>query len=335
MLPQRGEAVQNGGMGESINCRRRWRGAWRLVLALCGSSMCLLQAWAHDVVVVSSDAGAGYVETSNAWRAAVQRLGVTPADILYVNARDADGLNLAAKPVPRVVVTLGSEALRVVLQKDSAMPVLAGLIPRNGLERLLRETPRRGTGPLTALYLDQPLGRQLDALRQVFPNAKRVGVLLGPESSAQQSALTAAAQARGLALSTGTIDGSARLPVALRSALDDADVLFALADPQVYNSVTLANILLTAYRARIPVVAFSPAYVRAGALMSVHSTPEQVGNQLGQWTRTVLHGGAVAAGGQYPVDFSIAVNDNVARSLGLDLDVAKLETAVRQAERKS
>lgn len=329
-----GQGVQNTGMGESTNCRWRWWGALRLALLLGVSACFPLQAAAHEILVVSSDTASGFRETSDALLGALQRQGLKTGDVVQLAAKDAAGLDLTAKQAPRVIITLGSEALRVVLQKDTASPVLAGLIPRAGLERLMRDTPRRGSGTLTALYLDQPLGRQLDALRLVLPSVRRVGVLLGPESSGLQGQIVSAARQRSLALSLGFNLAPGSLSSALRTALDDVDVLLAVADTQVYNSGTLGNILLTTYRSRIPVIAFSPAYVRAGALMSLHSTPAQVGAQLGQWARTVLQGGTLPAGGQYPADFAIAINDNVARSLGLDLDAEKLEAAVRQGERR-
>jgi hypothetical protein len=55
------------------------------------------------------------------------------------------------------------------------------------------------------------------------------------------------------------------------------DALLAVPDPLVFNSQTAANILAAAYRRRIPLIGFSPAYTRAGALVSLYSTPDQIG----------------------------------------------------------
>lgn len=40
-------------------------------------------------------------------------------------------------------------------------PVLSALIPRISFERILRDSGRTASSQLTALYLDQPLNRQL------------------------------------------------------------------------------------------------------------------------------------------------------------------------------
>jgi ABC-type uncharacterized transport system substrate-binding protein len=81
------------------------------------------------------------------------------------------------------------------------------------------------------------------------------------------------------------------------------------------------------------VLGFSPAYVRAGALVSLHSTPAQVGIQAASLARSVLNGQSPAPS-QYPADFTVEVNTHVARSLGLELDAAALTKQLRQLERK-
>jgi ABC-type uncharacterized transport system substrate-binding protein len=79
-------------------------------------------------------------------------------------------------------------------------------------------------------------------------------------------------------------------------------------------------------------VAFSPAYVRAGALLAVHVTPFQIGIQAAQMTRNLLDGKALPASGVYSSDFQISVNEHVARSLGLSLDGQDLRQRLLQRE---
>jgi putative tryptophan/tyrosine transport system substrate-binding protein len=121
---------------------------------------------------------------------------------------------------------------------------------------------------------------------------------------------------------------------ALRPVLDDAGVLLAVADPEVYNGSTVSNILLATYRAQVPVVAFSPAYVKAGALLALYSTPGQIGTQAAGLVRQLQLGGAMGVTSQYPVEFSVAVNDHVARSLGFSLDEVALMTRLQKLERR-
>jgi hypothetical protein len=66
----------------------------------------------------------------------------------------------------------------------------------------------------------------------------------------------------------------------------------------VFNSQTAGSILTAAYRRQVPLTGFSPAYVKAGALLALYSTPAQVG----------ARGGAAApgTGGQAAVATPVA-----------------------------
>ncbi|MCK9215528.1 MAG: hypothetical protein M0P52_13940, partial [Rhodoferax sp.] len=80
--------------------------------------------------------------------------------------------------------------------------------------------------------------------------------------------------------------------------------------------------------------AFSPAYVRAGALLAVYSTPPQVGAQAAQWVLDVLANRVLPELALQPLDFEISVNEPVARVLGLSLDVQALTLALKRQEQQ-
>ncbi|PQA78769.1 ABC transporter substrate-binding protein [Rhodoferax sp. TS-BS-61-7] len=297
--------------------------------ALWGAGLAL----AAEVLVLSSERSPSYTDASQAAVSELVRLGVRRTDIALLYVPELTPGELGATQGAKVWITLGSDALARALAREGRPPVVSALIPRLGFERLLRESTGKTAAPVVAVYLDQPFGRQLDLMHQALPDVKRVGVLWGQESLLQQANLQAAAQARGVELVAGVVPTSTSLFAGLKTVLDGADVLLAVADPQVYNGATISNILLATYRARVPMVAFSPAYVKAGAMLAVYSTPRQIGVQAGALARTVLQGGAVPAS-QYPLEFSVAVNEHVARSLGMVLDEATLNERMHRMERR-
>ena len=109
--------------------------------------------------------------------------------------------------------------------------------------------------------------------------------------------------------------------------------MLAVADPAVFNSATVSNVLLASYRAKLGVYGFSPSYVKAGALVAVYSTPAQIGVHTADTVRALLRGSAVPAL-QYPADFTVSVNEHVARSLGLSLNETVLTERLKRTERK-
>lgn len=307
----------------------------RLTLQLCLLLPLLLlgQGVAHacQVCVVGGAKTAAFQEAFDSLGQELGRVGLQRSSLALLSVQDfQEGIGLQEA---RIIITLGADALRQVSQRSPRLPVLAALVPRLSYERVLSESGRRTGAAMSALYLDQPLARQLDVLRLALPQAKQVGVLWGPESVAQQSAVVTALQAKGLGISEGLYSDGQSLNGALQSALQEADVLLQVADAAVYNAATVSNVLLTSYRAKVPVLAFSPAYVKAGALLSVHSTASQAGPQLASMAAQVVQGGSLPQA-QYPHDFTITVNDYVARSLGLKIDAKAITAALQRAERK-
>lgn len=289
-------------------------------------------AWAHLVAVVYSEKSPVFLEASDALVQELQRSGVARSDIqLLSTAELAEPAQHAEDS--KLFISLGSDAFRQVAAQHPKTAVLAALIPRISFERVLGEVNRKGLPNAAALYLDQPFGRQLDLLRLALPSLRRIGVLWGPESITQQALLGSALQGRALELSEGIHSDGQPLITALRLALADADVLLAVADGTVYNPSSVSNILLTSYRAKIPVLAFSPAYVKAGALLSVHTSAAQAGLKIAAMASHFLQTGNLPPS-QYPSEFSISVNTYVARSLGLSLDADSLLERLRKLEKR-
>lgn len=308
---------------------RLWLRLWLLAPGLCGLGGTAL---AHSVGVVSSDQTPAFQQATDSLVQELLRSGVARADIQLLSVADcAEGGQLCADQ--RLLVTLGVDALRQVTASNTRPAILAGLVPRMSYERVLQEAGKKNPSNMSALYLDQPFGRQLDLLHLALPAVRHIGVLWGPESASQQPLLSAALQGRGMEISEGLYAEGQTLISALRDALRAADVLLAVADSSTFNASTAANILLTSYRARTPVMAFSPAYVKAGALLSVHSTASQAGAQIAAMAAQFLQTNTLPAC-QYPRDFSISVNPYVARSLDLSLDAGLLSERLRKLEKK-
>lgn len=228
--------------------------------------------------------------------------------------------------MPDLIVTVGVAALDGTLERLARkaptwarVPVLATLLPHNVFEARMASGPvvRR---PFSAAVLDQPLGRQLALIKRALPQSQRVGVLVGAQSRPLLDELENEARARGLVLvGSPTVSAPEMIYPALKTLLDDANVLLALPDSTIYHGASLQNILLTTYRARVPLVAFSPAYVKAGAVLAVYSTPAQVARRAVEMIGTWAAGRGLPPP-QMPREFSVMANAKVAASLGLQLD---------------
>lgn len=310
--------------------RRYWRClCWALALSLGGTAAQAQQR----VVIVSSVGSAAYATMAKSMVEVLASRGVVSSDIVQLGASQmAARLQSALSLQPLIFVAIGSEATQLLSSARLSVPVLSTLIPRRNFERILQSAGRVPGSQLNALYLDQPLRRQLALIHVALPQAKRVGVLLGPDSAFELPRLRSLAAAKGLTLRDAEIASSDALFAGLHRVLEDSDVLLAVADPLVLNTLTIQNILLTSFRGRIPMVAFSQAYVRAGAALALYSDPAQVGRQAAVYVLEVLRGNALPDHAIEPDDFEVEVNQHVARSLGLSLDAQALRLTLRRLE---
>lgn len=281
------------------------------------------------VWLVLSDRGEAYDEASAALRADVP--GIAWRTLLW-SSLPVLGPN---EPAPRLIVTLGSNAYRAALERGAAdpalqaVPVVAGLLPRASFESVALP---RGAPPATAVWLDPAVDRYLELIRRTMPDRLRVGVVFGPTSRAQRAAVVRAAYDRGLELVEASVQTDELYP-SLAQVLREADVLLALPDPAIYNANTLNNVLIAAYRQRVPIVTYASSQVRAGATLALHVTPALAGRQVGGVVRRVLLERRPLPPPAPSSDWQLAVNQQVARSLGVTApDTDALLAALRRTE---
>lgn len=283
------------------------------------------------VLLVSSDTSSAYVEAATSLILSLAQSGVPTSRIRQLQAAEFKAISAlpGGPPIGQVAVALGVEAAELLATHNGPAPVICALIPRGSFQRVLRVSGRRTSSRFSALYLDQPLERQLELVHLALPKVQRLGVLLGPESVSRLPALKVLAGEHGFRLTSAQVDPANGVFSALAQVLADSDVLLALADPAVFNNNSIQNILLAAFRARVPLVGFSPAYTRAGALLSLHTTPVQVGIQTAGLVRDVLAGNPLPTSALEPDDFEVIVNPHVARVLGFDLQSQDLRQVLK------
>lgn len=240
---------------------------------------------------------------------------------------------LAAAVRPVLVVTLGSSAARA-LGDTLAVPVLHGAIPRTLYDGLHQAgEPAAHPHGHSALFLDQPPARQLRAVRLALPQLQQLGVLASAGSAALLAPLRDAAREQTVELVDAEVPEESLLIPRVEQLLRYSDALLVTPDARLYNRYSLQKVLLAAYRQRKPVIGLSAAYVTAGALLAVHSDPAAIGTDLAEMVVAVLDGKGLPQA-RHPRRYAVAINQHVARSLGLNLPTEEaLAAALRDAEK--
>lgn len=303
-----------------------------LLLLLFAALMTGGEAFAGPrVVLVTGERSGAHEETLDALRSALGP-DVPAHDIGIVETRQLDSGMLGEA---RIIVTIGTQAAKAVGTRNPKQPVLNILLPRDAYESLQTTLPNQRS---SAIFLDQPAQRLIALLGAALPDRATLALLAGPATEELSRRVASAARERHLRVSIEQVASHDEIYPALERLLAEPTVLLALPDSTVFNSYTIQNVLLTSYRNRTPLIGFSPAYVRAGALLALYSTPAQIARQAAEAVRGVLAGGGLPPP-QSPREFEVATNPNVARSLGIELEsgeriVARIRLRESQRETK-
>jgi len=277
-------------------------------------------AMAVSVVIVQSEDSTPYQEVTEQIRAGFVNLGQEAPTLRVIQASSLRVGDSAFHAVD-LVVPVGVHALEAVAKLRLRAPIFSVLTPKSAIDQIAKDYPALEPRTFSVLYLDQPAVRRMALIRHALPGRKRVGVLLGPESSDAVRGLQAAAREQGLQLETERVASADELLPALKRVLAKSDTLLALPDAQIINKNTAQSILLTSYRAQDPMVAYSKSYVTAGALAAVYSTPAQIGQQAAELLVQLVQAKTLMLPpSQYPKYFTVSVNYQVARSLGLTIE---------------
>ena len=290
----------------------KWLGA-KALLTL-GVALIAINALAATIAVVLSDDSAPYQEVLYAIQS---RLGSQHNVVRLLPDQIATS---DATATARLIITVGIKAANAVVDKPSRTPVIAALVPRDwylhGGQGRLGADERVAT----AVFLDQPFSRQLRLVHEALPEAAKLGVVLSNAQAWQLRELQTQARSMHLGVTEVILGSGQRLVESMEKILPGVDLLLALPDAEVFNRATAQSIFLTTYRYRVPVVGYSHSLTRAGALVSLFSSPDQIGQQSAEIALKALSMPTLKLPpAQFPKYYSISVNEHVARSLGLEL----------------
>jgi putative ABC transport system substrate-binding protein len=305
----------------------RFAHRWLRGLSVCWSAILLwavAMSSAAQLVVVLSDESASYQEVVGELRARVAPVREGRIRINAVTAQHVASGDATVFAGTELVVTVGLSAAQATIAHEAMLAAppltLCLLIPRQSYERL-RPSPTSGRERrLSAVFIDQPLSRQLDLIRIALPDKVRVGVILGPSSELLKDEFREKARERALVPKFAEVVEASGVYGALQKVLPESDLLLALPDPVAVNAATAYGLLLTSYRAQVPVIGFSEGMAKAGALLALFSTPSQQGKQGAEIVSRMLAGALDLPAPQYPKYFTVRVNFSVARSLGLRIE---------------
>ncbi len=165
---------------------------------------------------------------------------------------------------------------------------------------------------------DVALGDVLGGLARVFPSKTRVG-MVRRVGTGDPSDATLVAQARGagMMLTVADCPRPDKLMQAFLALKERVDFVWCPPDGTLYNGTTVKPLILASLENELPVAGFSANFVRAGAAAGSIPTIGSWDCSTGEMARRFLAGGEGAISIESPRKTRIALNQRVARLLGL------------------
>lgn len=259
--------------------------------------------------VVFRSGSAAYDDAVNGIRAA---LADFPCHIQYVDLASQPGENWPAAgraAPPKLVAAVGLGVYERLLADGSRFNLLPVLVLRSDLKIV---SPRAA-----AIYADVPLVTILERMHELFPKKSRVGLIRRPTWPAPDAAAKDRIRQMGYELIVVECSGPDKLLATFASLKGKVDLVIAPPDTDLFNSATVKPLVLASLDQRLPIVGFSAAFVRAGALAGVYPDFFDAGRRTGELIAQILAG--KSQGAEEDVrKVKVAVNQQIARLLGVE-----------------
>lgn len=237
----------------------------------------------------------------------------------------SDGVDLIL-----AIATLTAQAAAHII-KD--IPILITAVTDPVTADLVESIARPGTN-VTGTSDLTPVKAQLELLKEILPNATRVGVVYnaGEVNSVVQVDIAREAAAQlGLTLVEATAGNSSEVLQAAQSLQGRVDAIYVPTDNTVVSA--LESVVLVAERAKLPLIAGEADSVAKGALATIGIDYYQLGRQTADIAYRVLQGEDPAEiSVEYLEEQNVVVNLGAAQRMGVTIPESVLAKAVEVIE---
>lgn len=252
-------------------------------------------------------------------------------DVQNANGEQSTAVTIAqtfASQGKDLVLAVATPAAQAAAQAITDKPVLFTAVTDAVAAELVDSNEKPG-GNLTGTSDMAPIDEQLKLLKEIVPEAKKVGIVYASgevNSEVQVEAAKKAAPALGLEIESTTVTTANDIQQATE-ALGDVDAIYVPTDNMVVAGIS--SLVQVAEAKKIPVIGAESGTVEGGAVATLGIDYEKLGYQTGEMAIKVLKDGAATA--TMPVEtsksFTYVVNEGAAERMGAKIPADILEKA--------
>ena len=294
--------------------------SWMVLSGIVLLLAALPQAGADVVIVKSSDA-APYQQAETAF---YQHLPGAKVRSALVKELADNGIGGAISTTDTVVAIGTPAAAWLHAQLPEGTPLVYCMVANAEEAGLLKGSPCWG------VTMDVSPAEQFKLIAEALPSARIVGTLYRSDTPAGRAGLQAMKEnlPPGWRLEAVAANDYSSVADAIDALTHKGvDVIWTSAAQKVYDTAAVRTLLLAALREKIPVWGFSPAFVRAGALLGLGVDPASQAAQAVELINQLQQNLPNAEKSQRPREYQIAINLVVAEQLDVHVPDSLLKRA--------
>lgn len=231
---------------------------------------------------------------------------------------------------PDVIVAISTPSAQTVVSAAPNIPVIFTAVTDPVGAKLVTNQEKPG-GLVTGVSALVPIGKHLDLIAKITPQAKRIGVIYNAgeaNSVTLIDLLKQEATTRGMTIVEATVAGSSEVATAARSLVGLSDAIYIPTDNTVASA--LESVIQIGINNKLPVYAGDNDSVAKGAIASLSFNYYDVGRQTAQLVMRVFKGekpGEIAV--ESPTKLELHVNPKSAQAMGVKIPESVLSEAAK------
>ena len=231
---------------------------------------------------------------------------------------------------PDVIVAISTPSAQAVASAARDIPIIFSAVT-DPLDAKLVTNQEKPGGWVTGVSALVPIGKHLDLIAKITPQAKRIGVIYNAGEANSVTLLKLLKQesnARGMTIVEATVVSSGDVATAARSLVGRSDVIYIPTDNTVASA--LESVIQVGINNQLPVYAGDTDSVARGAIASLSYNYHDVGRQTAQIVLRVLKGekpGEIAV--ESPTKLELHINLKAAQAMEVEVPESLLSEAVK------
>lgn len=228
-----------------------------------------------------------------------------------------------------LILAIATPAAQALANKTTEIPILITAVTDPATAKLVATNEAPG-GNITGTSDLNPIKEQMDLLKQLVPEVKKVAMLYcSSEANSEFQVELAKEQLATMGIETmdATVTSTGEIQQVIQSLKGKVDAIYAPTDNMVSGAMPIVS--ATAHELGIPVIVAEPAMVERGGLATYGLSYLNLGKQTAEMAVRILKDGAKP--GEMPIEYlkdvELVINETAASTLGITIPVELLNKA--------